>query len=155
MLQIRYGAPTDLPFVRAWAPYSAWETLSDEQRAVTQTDRLARTAQAQVSAVLADPQSALLLIAELGPRPAGYLLGGAAPDGATGEVNGHVLDLFVVPPLRRQGIGRALTRAAEAHFTRMGLPKLKVFTGLHNAAAVHMASAGGYQPEGLIGLRQW
>lgn len=154
MLRIRPANHRDLPLLQTWALQSAWESGSAEERAKTRPEGLYQYTQGMFQGLLATPE-ALALVAEVGGQPVGYVLGGPAPDSSTGEIQGNLLDLFVVPQLRQRGVGRALQQAALGQFTQMGLRKVKMFAGLHNQAALHMASTAGFKPEGLIGVREW
>lgn len=155
MIRVRPATPRDMPLIGSWAPHSAWETLSQAEKASIAPEAVAAYAHGLLATVASMPQMAVLLIAERLGQPVGYILGGVGPDSTTGEPHGFLLDVFVVPPARRQGVGRTLQQAAEHCFSAMGLRKLKMWSGVHNEAAVQMATEAGFQPEGLIGVKEW
>lgn len=80
---------------------------------------------------------------------AGYIWVAQVRHGFTGELQAHVLNLFVVAQFRGQGIGAHLMAQAEKwamerHFTRIGLS-----VSAHNAAAISLYSNLGYTNEML------
>jgi len=83
-------------------------------------------------------------VARVGARPVGLVLG-ELPLGADGTP--EMLSLFVIPELRRNGIGRALVAALEAGVARRG------FDGI---AAVYTAGKPGIAGlERILWRRQW
>lgn len=155
MLTIREVTPRDVPFLQTWAPASTWESLDPDERARTSPTRVQEYAYSTLGKAAVSPQSAILLIAELAGQPVGFALGGVGRDGTTAELQGHLMDLFVIPPLRRQGIGRALQQALESRFAHIGCRKVKMVGSIHNIPALTMAAHAHYKPEGLIGVREW
>lgn len=155
MFRIRAAGPGDLPFMRQWAPYSAWETMSQDEQRAADVRFVAAQAAELVGSLSANPGQSLALVAELAGQAVGYLLGAIQPDSTTGEPQGYFYDLFVLPALRRRGIGRALQQTAEQIFTGAGLRKVKMWSGLHNQAAIRMAERSGFKAEGILGLKQW
>jgi GNAT superfamily N-acetyltransferase len=85
----------------------------------------------------------------------GYAASAFNPDSSTGEMQGFIFDLYVIPQWRRRGIGRALQSALEQRFAGAGIRKIKLIGDLHNAIALQMAVRSGYRPEGLIGVKEW
>ncbi len=65
----------------------------------------------------------------------------------TGERQGYVGELVVLPQHRRAGIGSALMAAAEAWVRQRGLTKLSLETGAGNAAARQTYASLGYVEE--------
>lgn len=145
----------DLPYLKAWAPYSAWEALGPEDQAKARPDLVARSALSTLQSVLSGPERGFGLVAEDGGQRLGYVLGLVAPDSTTGETGGLLVDLYVVPAARRRGVGRALQQAALAQFARLGLRKVKMVSDLQNLPALRLAQTAGFGPEGLIGVKEW
>jgi GNAT superfamily N-acetyltransferase len=154
-LRIRPAAAQDRPVLRAGAVESAWESLSPAERAALRPGVLPHYVESLLQMLAAQPAQSVVLVAELGGESAGHLLAAIAPDSSTGEPQGMLFDLFVPPHLRRRGIGRQLQASGEQILAARGLRKIKMWTGLHNQGAVRMATACGFQPEGLIGLKEW
>ncbi len=153
MYTYRMAQPPDLPWLDQVAPWCAWESLSDEERAIAHPGQVAQAARAELRAILGTP-GGVGLIAQHRQAPVGYLLGAVGPDTTTHEMHGHVIALWVAPEHRRRGVGKTLQGLAESLFERQGLRKVKVWTGLHNQAAVNLAKKRGYTPEGLIGMKR-
>ena len=64
-----------------------------------------------------------------------------------------MIDLWVHPAHRRRGVGSALLAAAAAGVAALGLRKLKLWTGLHHRPVVEFALSRGFEPAGLIGVK--
>lgn len=155
MIRVRAATARDLSLIGAWAPHSAWETLTPQERETMGSEEVISYAQGLLGMVVAAPQHSVVLIAEAAGQPVGYIVGAVGPDSATGEPNGFLLDVFVLPQVRRHGVGQTLQQAAERCFTAMGLRKVKMWSGVHNQAAVQLATRSGFKPEGLIGVKEW
>jgi ribosomal protein S18 acetylase RimI-like enzyme len=100
----------------------------------------------RVRAKLRDPR-ALLLVAERDGRPVGMLLAelARADDGAGPVVPGllHLSMLFVAPDAQRAGVGTALLRALTDRY-----PRVQVWTGADNTAALALYAAAGFRASG-------
>jgi ribosomal protein S18 acetylase RimI-like enzyme len=148
----RFWQSHDLPFATQAVAAGSWESLSPEERAASTPEQVAQIAAQQLREVLGSPMG-LGLVAMYGHFPIGFLLGAVSPDSTTDETNGHVMMIWVTPACRRRGVARHLYNVAEGCFERAGVRKVKLWTGLHNQAAVALARSAGYQPEGLIGMK--
>ncbi|HEY8348022.1 MAG TPA: GNAT family N-acetyltransferase [Symbiobacteriaceae bacterium] len=151
MYTVRRMLMADLFWLERAAVQAAWETLSDQER-LTPPWVVGQLAVSHLRSLLMQP-STLVLVAQLGAWPVGFLVGAVVPDGSTGELNGLLINLWVAPAHRRRGVARLLRETAEALFRQMGVRKAKLWTGLHNQAAVKLAQQAGYKPEGLIGMK--
>jgi len=148
--QFRIWQQTDLPWLSQAAAVSAWESLSPYDRSIANPQVVMGGAQERLAgALLHAPATAV--VATAGLAPVGFALVAIGPDGTTGETQGHIMDVWVAPPHRRQGLGRALYDKAEKLLAEEGVQKIKTWTGLHNVPALTLAAQAGYQPEGLIG----
>lgn len=152
MYQYRYGSPADLPWLDQAVAIGALESLSPEQRLAMPPAMAVGQNQAQLRQVLASPGS-LLLIAQAGRQPVGYLLLGIAPDSSTEEPTAHLIDLWVDPPHRRRGVATALLHLGERWTAAQGLRKVKLWTGLHHQPVVAFVQKRGFAPAGLIGVK--
>jgi ribosomal protein S18 acetylase RimI-like enzyme len=152
MYLYRAGQAPDLPWLDQAVAAGAWESLSPEQRLAIPPALAARQGQTQLRQVLASPESALL-IAQAGRWPVGYMLLAIAPDSSTEEPTSHLIDLWVHPQHRRRGVGTALLQLGERWSAARGLRKLKLWSGLHNQPVVFFAQKNGFDPAGLIGVK--
>jgi ribosomal protein S18 acetylase RimI-like enzyme len=66
--------------------------------------------------------------------------------GADGH-RGWVYYLAVAPDRRKQGLGEAMMRAAEAWVAARGMPKMQLMVRMENAAAAGFYHAIGYETE--------
>jgi len=148
--QFRIWQQTDLHWLNQAAAASAWEALSPEERAMANPQVVTEGAVERLSGALFHSHGTAI-VATVGLLPVGFAAVVIGPDGTTGEMLGHILDLWVVPLHRRQGLGRAMHDKAEELLAAEGVLKIKTWTGLHNLPALRLATQAGYQPEGLIG----
>ena len=91
-------------------------------------------------------RSDLFLVAERGDDIVGSVMAGY--DGH----RGWIYYLAVAPALRRQGIGRLLTRAAEARLLAEGCPKVNLQVRTSNLDVVAFYEALGYSPDDVVSL---
>lgn len=154
MYTFRMVQPWDRPWLEQAAVSAAWESLSADERAGAAPGTVAHLAQQQLHSVLGGDPGAFGIVAQVGTVPVGFVLAMAGPDTSTGEVHGHLLSVWVAPQHRRRGLARQLREGAELLFGQLGLRKVKLWTGLHNQAAVRLAQGAGYVPEGLIGMKK-
>lgn len=153
MVTVRSWRQDDVPWLYRAAAVCAWEALHPEERAQASPADVAMRAWTRASQMAGTPMGTLL-VAEVAGTPVAYAAGGVGPDASTGEPMGHILDIWVDPALRRRGLARRLHAALEAWFAAQGVRKVKLWTGLHNTAALASARANGYRPEGLIGRKR-
>lgn len=62
---------------------------------------------------------------------------------------GRITALVVLPEAQGTGVGKALVRAAEAHFTTLGLERVEVTSGLSHRPAYDFYRHLGYADHGL------
>lgn len=153
MYQYRFGHSNDMPWLDQAVAAGAWESLAAEQRMAMHPTMAARQGQTQLRQVLSVPGSAVL-VAQTGREPIGYVVVAIAPDSSTDEPTGHVIDMWVVPQHRRRGAGTGLLHQAERWVSEQGLRKMKLWSGLHNQAVVAFAQKHGFEPAGLIGVKE-
>lgn len=153
MFAIRPVSLADIIWLEPAAVQAAWESLSEQERLRTVPAVVAHTTVSQLRTMLLQPET-MVLVAQAGAWPIGFIVGAVAPDGATGEPNGLLVVVWVAPAFRRQGVARRLQAAMEEVFRRAGVRKAKLWTGLHNQAAVRLAEGAGYRTEGLLGRKE-
>lgn len=86
--------------------------------------------------------------------PVGLLWLGAATDPASGERYWQVLLLYVCPNYRRQGIGTALVRQAEAVARARGDRRVGLQVLSDNQPALGLYKKLGYRPQALQLMRE-
>jgi ribosomal protein S18 acetylase RimI-like enzyme len=82
------------------------------------------------------------------------LFGGDGPDGFaqlrfrpslyTGALDAHLEELYVVPPRRGEGLGRALLEAAIAHSRERGAARMDLGTSEDDIAAMALYESAGF-----------
>ena len=152
MYWFRFWQQPDLPFMTQAAAAGTWESMTLEERQAVEPAQVAQIAAGQVTEVLRAPWG-LGIVALYGHQPVGFALGAVTPDASTDEPTAHILTIWVAPAHRRRGVARRLLTHAESIFARQGLRKVKVWSGLHNPAAMQLARSHGSEPEGLIGMK--
>lgn len=153
MFAIRPVSLSDIFWMEPAVAQAAWESLSEQERLTTVPTVVVQGAVSQLRTMLLQPET-LVLVAQAGAWPIGLIVGAVAPDGATGEPNGLLVIVWVAPAFRRRGVARRLQEAMEGLFRQAGVRKAKLWTGLHNQAALRLAESAGYQTEGLLGRKQ-
>lgn len=153
MFAVRGWHQGDMPWLCRAVGLCAWEALHPEERLQADQTDVALRAWERLSQTAGSPMASLL-VAEASGVPVAYAAGGVGPDASTGEPTGHITDIWVDPAFRRRGLARRLHAALESWFSAQGVRKVKLWTGLHNTAAVASARANGYRPEGLIGRKR-
>jgi len=144
--------PADLPWLDRAAGASAWESLSPVDQAGALPAEVVQRGQQRLREVLATPWGTAI-VAQWGAEPTGFALLAISPDGTTDEPAGVLMDLWIAPQHRRRGVGTALQGLAEALFTRLGLRKLRVVTGIHSLPALQFAIRRGFQAEGVLATK--
>lgn len=140
--------PAVLPLVRGICDLHA---ARDPDRFVVVDDILARYA-AWLPERAADPASVFFVAEAPGPDRAptvvGYCVGTCEPAAPIFWVPacGWIHDVFVLPDRRRQGLARALVRAAEDRFRALGVTQIRLHTGAFNDHARAAFAAQGYRP---------
>ncbi|MGZ3497368.1 MAG: N-acetyltransferase family protein [Vulcanimicrobiaceae bacterium] len=93
-------------------------------------------------------QSHVLLIAEDGNAPAGFvLLLDQLPDEVTSMPQGFIAYMAVEPARREQGVGHRLLEAAEDEARKAGAPYMALMVTEENAAARALYESAGYVTE--------
>lgn len=155
MLQIRSMRPTDLPLLRAWMPYNAWETAPLEARRELTRQALQARSESMIQMLVQAPGSQHSVMAEWAGRPVGFALVAIGPDGSSGEVQAMIPELFVLPQARGRGVGTAVGRAAMTVLAGLGMRKVKSVVDARNQPALRLAAKLGLKPEGLVHVKEW
>lgn len=93
-------------------------------------------------------QSHVLLVAEDGGEPAGFvLLLDQLPDEVTSMPQGFIAYMAVEPGSRQQGVGQRLLEAAEDEARKRGAPYMALMVTEENAAARALYEGAGYVTE--------
>lgn len=82
-------------------------------------------------------------------QPIGCLWLGSAIDQVEGDRHSHIFLLYVAPACRRQGIGAALIRQAEAWAVQRGDRQIGLHVFQSNQPAINLYAKLGYSPQSL------
>lgn len=148
----------ELPTVVARGIRSAWDQLVERERPLAQAEAVSRQFTDMYRSVLATPGAALLIVEAPGlPAfgPAGHALLYPQANPFTGAREVVVMDIWVHPLLRGQGIGSELLREAERHARGSGGRGLVAQIALHNHASQALFRRMGFRPERLVVGRGW
>jgi GNAT superfamily N-acetyltransferase len=153
MITCRNWEMRDWPWLLGAASAAAWETLTPEERAGAHPERVQMMAATQIYQTLC-AGSGHAVVAERSGRPVGFALGAVAPDTSTGEQNGLLINVWVDPAVRRQGIARSLRECMETIWRTRGVRKAKLWTTLANQPGVRLGEAAGYVREAVIHMKR-
>jgi ribosomal protein S18 acetylase RimI-like enzyme len=103
----------------------------------------------RVEALPADDPTSRVLVAVAGGAIAGFATLHVTPVLHRPTAVGRITGIAVLPSLKGSGVGRALVRAAEAHFERLGLARLEVTSGPAHVAAYDFYRRLGYDDQGV------
>ena len=142
MYTVRPARPEEMPWVIATSLETAWEQVEPGARPHCDRRALAAFTQGQMQGALRLPGSVVLL-AEAAGETAGYITVAVAPHPWSGQPVGFLLDIWVAPARRGQGVADALCSAAEAHCRGLGLRETVRTVAAHNAASLRHAQKSG------------
>lgn len=148
----RIWHPTDLHWLDQAAGAAAWESLSPAEQAEALPAEIVQRGQLRLRETLSSPWGTAIL-AQSNTEPAGFALLAVTADATTDEPGGVLMDLWVAPQHRRRGLGTGLQSQAEGLFTRLGLRKLKLITGMHSLPALQFSARHGYRAEGVLATK--
>lgn len=155
---IRPYRPEELSLVIHRGLRSAWDQLVARERPLAQGESMASQFGEMYRAVLATPGAALL-VAE-GPNvpepgPAGHILLYPQANPFTGAREVVVMDIWVHPALRGEGLGRELLREAERRARTIGGRGLVAQIALHNPSSQALFRRMGFRQERVVVGRGW
>ncbi len=148
-LVIREGRTADLDEVlRLWVQMVDYHAALDARLRMRTDAEGLEGMRGYLESCLESPESRLF-VAEIAERPGlvGYLLAHIRPISplVIPPTCGHISDLCVDEPFRRQGIGRELVRAAWDWFRERGQTQLRLSVAAANAAGQAFWRAMGFQ----------
>ena len=133
-VRIRPGTDADEAFFRELEMQTTWENLPP--------DDLERLDREQVWLALDETHDLLrarsgnmIFIAEVNGERAGLLWFGPNRNLVTGEEEGWIYNVTVVPDHRGRGLGRLLMQHAESHASEQGYAVIGLMVAVHNTAA--------------------
>lgn len=158
MRLIRPYRMEELPVIMQRGLASAYEQLSERERPMAQPDGMARQFTEMYRGVLSNPGGTILAADGAGlpdPGPGAHALLLPQPNPFTGVREVVVMDIWVHPSLRGNGIGSALIREAERFSRSVGGRGLVAQIALHNQASLALFGRMGFQQERVVAGKSW
>ncbi len=146
MVEVRFWRPDDLPWLLHMAAVTDWEIMNPTDRAVARPEVVQANAHRNLMATLNSPGGTSIVAAD-GGRPVGFLLIGIRPDERTGELQGYMADVYLLPEYRGRGIARRMHEAGEAYLRRLGIRRVTNW--------VHATNPLGQKQSLAVGFRWW
>jgi ribosomal protein S18 acetylase RimI-like enzyme len=145
-IEVRRATPEDDRFINALGSTCAGSSISRIRQV---SESVVALSFAHLMMFCRERPGTIDFIAEVDGERAGFLiLLTDIPDDVTQEEQAFVAFMAVAEPVRREGVGRAMLRAAEAEARRLGLPHLSLMVSADNIAARAL-----YATEGLVDER--
>jgi ribosomal protein S18 acetylase RimI-like enzyme len=149
--RVRLARSDDVEFIDALGLQTALDTVS----AVRNLSQLvAREAYRRLVSFCRERSGTVTFIGEHDSQRAGFLiLVTDLPDDVSQEPQAFVAYVAVVPEHRREGVGRALLRAAVAEGLRRNLPHVSLMVSADNPSAQALYESEGFVPERTLMTR--
>ncbi len=149
MPQVRFWRQSDLPDLLHMAAITAWEILNQSDKAVARPDVVYANAQRSLMGSLHSP-GGTAIVADEGGRPVGYLLITPRPDERTGEMQGYMADIYILPEFRGRGLARELHRLGEDYLRRMGIRQVTNWVHAENPLGKKASDQRGFRLWGVM-----
>jgi ribosomal protein S18 acetylase RimI-like enzyme len=148
--RIRKGTTDDFDFFQEMEVETTWENLSPEDRARLTRAQVSQALTETHDLLLARPGNALFIAETEAGEPAGLLWFGENRNLVTGEIEGWIYNVSVVPHFRGQGIGAQLVRHAEAHARQEGYQLIGLMVAVHNEVARRLYANSGFAESNIV-----
>jgi ribosomal protein S18 acetylase RimI-like enzyme len=148
-VQIRQGTDADMGFFRELEMQTTWENLLPEDCSRLEREQVWAALDETHEMLLARPGN-VLFIAEVDGERAGLLWFGPNRNLVTGEEEGWIYNVTVLPAYRGQGIGRLLMEHAERHAKEAGFPVIGLMVAVHNQTARDLYHRLEYQDSNIL-----
>ena len=133
-VKIREGTDADMVFFRELEMQTTWENLPPEDCQRLTREQVWDALDETHELLLARPGN-VLFIAEVDGERAGLLWFGPNRNLVTGEEEGWIYNVTVLPGHRGRGIGRLLMEHAEAYARTQGYVIIGLMVAVHNQTA--------------------
>jgi ribosomal protein S18 acetylase RimI-like enzyme len=150
---IRLMKESDLQFVRRGLSETNWQDIPEDQRSVLKRedcdkrifddfDYFAKTEKYKFKVFIATTSN--------DDSPVGYVSVGETTNPAVGLKLGSVLDFWVSPEFRGQGVGSELLDYAVNYIQSMGYSHASILVSASNEKAIQMYEKRGFNPDRII-----
>lgn len=149
MPQIRFWHQGDLPHLLRMAAITTWEIMNASDKAVAQPDVVYANAQRSLLGALQSPGGTAIVADENG-RPVGYLLICIRPDERTGEMQGYMADIYLLPEYRGKGLAKEFHRVGEEYLRGLGIRQATNWVHAENPLGRKASEARGFRIWGVM-----
>jgi ribosomal protein S18 acetylase RimI-like enzyme len=136
-------------FFRDLEMQTTWENLPPEDCSRLTREQVWAALEETHELLLARPGN-LLFVAEVDGERAGLLWFGPNRNLVTGEEEGWIYNVTVLPARRGQGIGRLLMQHAERHATQAGYAVIGLMVAVHNQTARELYHRLDYRDSNIL-----
>jgi ribosomal protein S18 acetylase RimI-like enzyme len=148
-VRIRQSTGADEPFFRDLEVQTTWENLPPEDCRRLDREQVGQALDETHELLLARPRN-VIFIAEVDGERAGLLWFGPNRNLVTGEVEGWIYNVTVLPAYRGRGIGRMLMQHAENHAGEQGYAVIGLMVAVHNSVARELYHRLDYQDSNIL-----
>jgi ribosomal protein S18 acetylase RimI-like enzyme len=148
-VRIRPGTEADEAFFRDLEMQTTWENLRPEECERLEREQVWLALDETHDILRARPGNAIF-IAEVDGERAGLLWFGPNRNLVTGEEEGWIYNVTVVPAYRGRGIARLLMQHAERYAHEQGYAVIGLMVAVHNAAARELYRRLDYQESNIL-----
>lgn len=148
--QIRKGTSEDFEFFQEVELETTWENLPPEDRPRMSRDRIAEALTETHDILLARPGNALFIAETEEGERAGLLWFGESRNLVTGEIEGWIYNISVVPRFRGRGVGALLMTHAETHAREHGYGVVGLMVAVHNEVARRLYTRSGFSESNIV-----
>jgi len=147
--EVRFWRMSDLPWLLHMAAVTDWEIMNPTDRAVARPEVVQANAHRNLLAALASPGGTAFVVDD-GGRPVGFLLIGIRPDDRTGELQGYMADIYLMPEYRGKGLAKRLHEAGEWYLRRLGIRRVTNWVHATNPLGRKTSQARGFRVWGVM-----
>jgi ribosomal protein S18 acetylase RimI-like enzyme len=151
--RIRPGTEADEAFFRDMEMQTTWENLPPEDCRRLEREQVWLALDETHDILRARPGNTIF-IAELDGERAGLLWFGPNRNLVTGEEEGWIYNVSVVPAYRGRGIARLLMQHAENYAREQGYAVIGLMVAVHNAAARELYRRLDYEESNILMRKQ-
>jgi ribosomal protein S18 acetylase RimI-like enzyme len=148
-VQIRQGTDADMAFFRDLEMQTTWENLPPEDCQRLTREQVWDALDETHELLLARPGN-VMFIAEVDGQRAGLLWFGPNRNLVTGEEEGWIYNVTVLPEYRGRGIARLLMQHAESHAKAEGYAVIGLMVAMHNTAARELYRRLDFQDSNIL-----
>jgi ribosomal protein S18 acetylase RimI-like enzyme len=148
-VRIRPGTDADQEFFRDLELQTTWENLPPDDCARLDREQVELALDETHAILLARPGNEIF-VAEVAGERAGLLWFGPNRNLVTGEDEGWIYNVTVLPAYRGRGIGRKLIEHAEKYANEQGYAVIGLMVAVHNTAAKALYHRLEYQDSNVL-----